>query len=114
VAAGISEILGRLREAAGDDVALAVMTYYDPFPGCHLAELSPLAQQVLDGDGGLPSLNGVRAAAADTHGGVIVPTRDVVGPDDLVGGDDCLHPDATGHAKIAAAFAEGVAPLLRD
>ncbi|HSK55310.1 MAG TPA: hypothetical protein VK908_08650 [Jiangellales bacterium] len=40
---------------------------------------------------------------------------DTYGPlstDDLVGGSDCLHPDASGHAIIADVFAEtlGVPP----
>jgi lysophospholipase L1-like esterase len=27
---------------------------------------------------------------------------------DLVGGDDCLHPDDSGHAAIAEAFADAI------
>ena len=111
---GLQRILGTAREAGGDDAVLAVMTYYDSFAGCDLAALSPLVRRVLDGDpsAGLPSFNGLLAEVAGAHGAVVVGTRDLVGADELVGGRDCLHPDADGHARIAGAFADAVGPQL--
>jgi lysophospholipase L1-like esterase len=110
VAQNYDLILSALRTAAGGDTTIAVMTYYNPLPACRLAPLSPLAEQVLEGGGGLAAgLNDIIRQSAARHGAVVVETAAVVGPDDLVGGTDCLHPDDSGHADIAAAFAEAVA-----
>jgi lysophospholipase L1-like esterase len=111
VAQNYDLILSALRTAAGGDTTIAVMTYYNPLPACELAPLSGLATRVLEGDGGLAAgLNDIirRSAARPRHGVVVVETAGVIGVEDLVGGEDCLHPDDSGHADIAAAFAEAV------
>lgn len=106
---GLDAVLGALRAAAGDRTTLAVMTYYDPVPTCRLASLAPLAAQVLEGGDGRPGLGDVVRARAAEHGAVVVETAErVSGPEDLVGGGDCLHPSGQGHAALAAAFDDAV------
>jgi len=106
VAANYERILSALRAAAGPDTTIAVMTYYNPLGACRLAALTPLAQLVLEGGGPVPAgLNDIIRASAAAHGAVVAETAALIGPEDLVGGTDCLHPDNSGHADIAAAFA---------
>jgi hypothetical protein len=50
-------------------------------------------------------LNDIIRASAEAHGAVVAETSALIGPEDLVGGTDCHHPDKSGHADIAAAFA---------
>ncbi|WP_165865799.1 SGNH/GDSL hydrolase family protein [Vallicoccus soli] len=108
VAADYDELLDGVRAAVGGDAALAVMTYYDPVPSCALAALAPLSERVLRGADGEPGLDDVIARAAREHGALVVDAAAVIGPDDLVGGADCLHPDGSGHAAIAGAFADAL------
>jgi lysophospholipase L1-like esterase len=106
VAANYERIMSALRAAAGPDTTIAVMTYYNPLAACRLAALAPLAQLVLEGGGPVPAgLNDIIRASAEAHGAVVAETAALIGPEDLVGGTDCLHPDNSGHADIAAAFA---------
>jgi lysophospholipase L1-like esterase len=106
VAANYERILSTLRAAAGPDTTIAVMTYYNPLGACRLAALAPLAQLVLEGGGPVPAgMNDIIRASAQAHGAVVAETAALIGPEDLVGGTDCLHPDNSGHADIAAAFA---------
>lgn len=103
--AGLDAVLGALDEAAGDGTVLAVMTYYDPLPACRLAALAPLAGRVLEGGEGGRGLNDLLRARAAEHDAVVVETADrVADREDLVGGQDCLHPSGRGHAQIAEAF----------
>jgi lysophospholipase L1-like esterase len=109
VDANYDVILSGLRAAAGPETTIAVMTYYNPLPACRLAALAPLAQLVLEGGGPLPAgLNDIIRSQAAAHGAVVVETAPVIGLDDLVGGSDCLHPDNSGHAAIAGAFASAI------
>lgn len=109
VAANYERILSALRAAAGPDTTIAVMTYYNPLPGCYLAALTPLAQLVLEGGGPVPAgLNDIIRTSADAYGAEVVETAPLITVEDLVGGTDCLHPDNSGHADIAAAFAAGI------
>jgi len=106
VAANYDRILAALRTAAGPDTPIAVMTYYNPLPGCRLAALAPLGQLVLEGGGPVPAgLNDVIRSAAARYDAAVAETAPLIAVEDLVGGDDCTHPDASGHADIAAAFA---------
>ncbi len=108
VDAGVDELLRRLTDAAGD-APVAVMAYYNPLPACHLAALAPLAEQVLEGTGDQQGLNDVLRERAEEHGAVLVETADRLSPpDDFVGGQDCLHPSTSGHARIAQAFLDAV------
>jgi lysophospholipase L1-like esterase len=107
---GVDRLLADLTGAAGAGTTVAVMTYYDPLAACRLAPLQPLAEQVLEGTGAADGLNDVLRARAAEHGAVLVETRDLLRtPEDFVGGLDCLHPSTSGHARIAAAFADAVA-----
>lgn len=109
VEAGVDEILGALTSAVGPGTTVALMAYYDPLPACRLAELQPLAEQVLEGTGPEPGLNDVLRAQAADHGATVVETADrLTPPGDFVGGLDCLHPSTSGHARIAEAFADTV------
>jgi lysophospholipase L1-like esterase len=112
----LDRILADLRAAAGNGATIAVMTYYNSFQACDLSVLAPLADRVLDGDDavGVPSFNALLAEVATARGAVVVPTRDRIGPEQLVGGGDCLHPNADGHEAIAQAFAEAVGPALAE
>jgi lysophospholipase L1-like esterase len=105
VAVNYRTILSRLRDAAGPDTTIAVMTYYNPLPACVLAAQTPLANLVLEGGSPLPiGLNDIIRGQAADHDAVVAETGQLIGVHDLVGGRDCLHPDASGHDDIAAAF----------
>ena len=60
VARNYSIILSELRAAAGPDTTIAVMTYYNPLPACHLAPLALSADLVLEGGGPLPLARGAQ------------------------------------------------------
>ena len=86
-------ILAALAPPAGPDTTIAVMTYYNPMPGCRLAGLAPLAQLVLEGGGPVPAgLNDTIRNRAAQFGVEVAETAPVIGIEDLVGGTDCLHP----------------------
>lgn len=103
--ANLGVILGSLRAAAGPGTDIAIMTYYNPLGSCFLADLAPLADLVLEGGGPLPlGLNDIIRGVAAATGATVVETYGALGPDDFVGGDDCLHPDDSGYKKIARAF----------
>ena len=113
VSANYARILGELREAAGPDTTIAVMTYYNPLlnPGCRVAGLASLGSLVLEGGGPLPyGLNDIIRAQAATVGAVVVETGGIVSPTEVQ--PDCLHPNAAGHADIAQAFYDAVAPSV--
>ena len=82
------------------------MTYDNPLGSCYLSDLAPLAGAVLEGGSGLPyGLNDLIRAVANGVGGVtVVETYGLLDSGDWVGGQDCLHPDDSGHLKIAKAF----------
>lgn len=103
-------MLSKLREAAGPDTTIAVMTYYNPLlPPCRLADpiLASFADLVLEGGTPLPEDGGlndvIRRSMAAPYGAVVAETGTLIGADDLVG--DCLHPNNSGHEAIAGAFA---------
>ena len=105
VAKNLRTILSGLRDAAGPDTTIAVMTYYNPLPACVLAWQRPLADLVLEGGGPAPTgLNDIIRAQAAAHDAVVAETGPVIDVHELVGGRDCLHPNPSGHDDIAAAF----------
>jgi lysophospholipase L1-like esterase len=109
-AANFTRILGELRAAAGPDTVVIAMTYYNPLPSCHLAELAPLADAVLEGGPGVPmGLNDLIRSISAAHSVLVAETYGTLGPDDLVGGSDCLHPNDAGYQIIAEAFAAALA-----
>jgi lysophospholipase L1-like esterase len=105
-AANFSLILGELRAAAGPDTVIVAMTYYNPLPSCRLASLAPLADAVLEGGGGVTvGLNDLIRSIAAAHGVLVAETYGRLGPGELVGGSDCLHPNDAGYQVITQAFA---------
>jgi lysophospholipase L1-like esterase len=103
--ANFSQILSRLRAAAGPDTVMVAMTYYNPLGSCVRAALAPLADVVLEGGPGLEGLNDRIRRISAANGVLVADTYGLLGPGDLVGGTDCLHPNDAGHQKIAQAFA---------
>jgi len=116
------QILTELRAAAGEDVVLLTTTYDNPLPFCRLGAgnplSAPLGDWILEGGTLPPPLDAlgtleagfndlIRALSAE-HGAIPVDTFGILAPEDWVGGEDCLHPDASGHRTIAAAFAAAV------
>jgi lysophospholipase L1-like esterase len=118
-AANYDQILGELRAAGGDDVVLLTTTYYNPLPFCDLGAANPagataVGNWILEG-GTLPGLgtletgfNDIVRAVSAEHGAVVADTFGALGAGDFVGGADCLHPNASGHAEIADVFADAV------
>lgn len=108
-------VLGQLREAAGPGTPIVTMTYYNPLRSCVLGQGNPAAGAFADwfleggtlpGLGTLPAgFNDLITAISAQHGARTADTFGILAGTDLVGGTDCLHPNRSGHTKIAAAFA---------
>lgn len=104
-AANLAVILGTLRSTAGPETEIVIMTYYNPLGACHLSELAPLADLVLEGGGPVPiGINGIIRATAAATNVQVADTSGELDEDDFVGGQDCLHPDKSGHHRIARIF----------
>jgi lysophospholipase L1-like esterase len=102
--ANLVQILGTLR-AVAPDAEIAIMTYDNSLANCDMSDLAPLADLVLEGGGPLPGgLNDIIRGVAGATGVTVVEVYGLLDPRDFVGGDDCLHPDDSGHRKIARAF----------
>ena len=113
--AGVEErlttILGALVAAAGRDTEVVVTTYYNPIGSCVLGQRNPAAATIADvglEGGSVPGVLTLSAGLNDVIRGVAAATGAQVGevygelgPDQYVGGQDCLHPNAAGHAEIA-------------
>lgn len=109
VSTNYATILGQLREAAGPETTIAVMTYYNPLPaaGCRFAQLASLGDLVLEGGAPLTfGLNDIIRQQAAAFGAVVVETGSVVDASEVQ--PDCLHPNTAGHADLADAFAAAV------
>lgn len=63
VTTNLRTILSELREAAGPDTTIGVMTYYNPLPACVLVGQTSLADLVLEGGGPVPT--GSTTSSAD-------------------------------------------------
>jgi lysophospholipase L1-like esterase len=106
----LTAILMPLRGAAGPDTEIAVMTYYNALVGCELSATADNAELILQGVPGVtPGLNGVIREVAARAQVTVVDTFGRLGPDDLVGGEDCLHANDAGYQKIATAFIDRLA-----
>ena len=109
VAQNLTLTLSQLRAAAGPDTEIVVMTYYNSLVGCQLSQFAPLGDFVLEGGPGLPvglnDLIRLIAAGADAS---VAETFGLLGPEDLVGGADCLHANDSGYKIIAEAFEEAI------
>lgn len=111
VSRNLKTALTELRDAAGPDTRIIVMTYYNALIGCERAAAAPMADALLDGGAGVPvGLNDlIRERAAEIGAGV-AETYGRLGPGDLVGGDDCLHPVDSGYRIIADAVTAAATP----
>lgn len=111
VSRNLATALAELRDAAGPDTRIIVMTYYNALIGCERAAAAPMADALLEGGAGVPvGLNDViRERGAQVSAGV-AETYGRLGPGDLVGGDDCLHPVDSGYRIIADAFTAATTP----
>jgi len=114
-----ASILAQLRVAAGPDAAIVTMTYYNPLPYCYIGEANPegattLGNFVLEGVTvpglGAVGFNGLITAISHQYGAKVADTFGALGAGDFVGGSDCLHPNKSGHTKIATAFEEALIP----
>ena len=67
-----------------------------------------LAALVLEGRPALvpEGLHDIMRDVAADYGVEVAEVFGDLGPQDWVGGNDCLHPDDSGYEKVAAAFAE--------
>lgn len=106
IAQNLSATLSQLRAAAGPETEFVVMTYYNALIACDRSAIVPQADLILEGGPVLPmGLNELIRTIAAQVGASVAETYGLLGPDDLVGGADCLHPDDSGHQIIADAFA---------
>jgi len=106
IAANLTAILAELRAAAGPDVPIVGMTYYNAF--------LPLADPIVDAR--IADANAVLAA---TYAAAGVPVADVAGAFPTVAAvcawtwfctDADVHPNATGYGLIANAFLRVIEP----
>ncbi len=110
VSRNLATALSELREAAGPDTRIVVMTYYNALIGCDRSAAAPIAGVLLEGGVGVPAgLNDVIRSRATEVGAAVAETYGQLGAGDLVGGDDCLHPVDSGYRIIADAFAAALA-----
>lgn len=102
--------LSRLRAAAGDRTRIVIGTYDNPVPTCDLAAVPgavELSALVLEGGPGVPQgLDDIMRDVGADYGVEVAHVYGDLAPQDWLGGSDCLHPDDSGYAKVAAAFAE--------
>ena len=109
--ANMTQILSALRSAAGADAEIVVTAYDNPIPYCYLSGLGERGAAVLEGGVALDTYEGLnditRRVAAD-YRAKVAETFERLSGEDWVGGTDCVHPDASGHEKIANAFAKAL------
>lgn len=104
-AVNLDLILSQLRAAAGPQTTIVTTAYYNPLPACQLAASASLADLVLESPWGL---NAITEQTSARYGAEVADAYGQLTLDDYVGGSDCLHPDDSGHAKLAAIFAHNV------
>lgn len=109
--ADLQVALGALREAAGDGT-IVIGTYDNPIGSCFLAAVPgavELGALVLEGGGPVPrGLHDIMRDVAADHGALVAESFGRLGPDDWVGGVDCLHPVNSGYDKVTQAFVEAL------
>ncbi len=109
--------LATLRDAAGPDARIVIGTYDNPFrfPTCFIGQQFPqsalLGELVLEGGlpGVVPSgLHDVMRDVGADHEVRVAESHGDLGPQDWVGGLDCLHPVDSGYDKVTIAFEEAL------
>jgi lysophospholipase L1-like esterase len=102
--------LSALRDAAGDDASIVIGTYDNPIATCNLAGVPgavQLADVVLEGGSGVPQgLHDIMRVVAARYDVQVADVFGDLGPQDWVGGADCLHPDDSGYDEVTDAFLE--------
>jgi GDSL-like Lipase/Acylhydrolase family len=102
--------LSTLREATGDDAPILIGTYDNPIATCNLAAIPgavQLADLVLEGGPGVPQgLHDIMREVAARCDVRVAEVFGDLGPQDWVGGADCLHPDDSGYDEVTDAFLE--------
>jgi lysophospholipase L1-like esterase len=102
--------LSTLRNAAGPDTRIVIGTYDNPIATCQIGSIPGavlLAAIVLEGGLGISQgLNDIIRDVAASHGVEVAEVFGDLGPQDWVGGSDCLHPDDSGYEKVTDAFLE--------
>jgi lysophospholipase L1-like esterase len=111
----LTAALSALREAAGPDARIVIGTYDNPIRTCVLGNIpgaADLANLVLEGaPPAIPEgLNDVIGSVAANFGIEVADSFGRLGPEDWVGGQDCLHPDDSGYTEVAQAFFEVLVP----
>ena len=110
--ADLTGALATLREAAGEAMPIVIGTYDNPIATCFLAAFPgtvALADTVLEGGSGVPrGLHDIIRAAATEQGILVAEVYGDLGPQDWLGGSDCLHPDDSGYDKVTIAFLEAL------
>jgi lysophospholipase L1-like esterase len=101
--------LSALRNAAGPDARIVIGTYDNPIATCVLGSVPgavQLADVVLEGAPPFVplGLNDVMRDVAAQYNVEVADSFGKLGPQDWVGGSDCLHPDDSGYDKVAQAF----------
>ena len=119
VRTNLTDILTALTAAAGRDTEVVVTTYYNPIGSCFVTGINPaapaIADVVLEGGsfGGFltleDGLNDVIRDAAAASGAQVAELDGELTAAQYVGGADCLHPNASGHATIAEQVYETLA-----
>lgn len=99
IAGNMHTILATLREAAGPETPIVLVTYDNPIEFCFLGAFPGAAEL---GDLLLFQLDQVYRAVAANYGVTVATTLGQLGAGDWVGGNDCLHPNDSGHTKVAA------------
>lgn len=110
--ADLQAALGALRDAAGPGANIVIGTYDNPIGSCFLAAVPgavELGALVLEGGGPVPrGLHDIMRDVAADHGALVAESFGRLGPDDWVGGVDCLHPVNSGYDKVTQAFVEAL------
>lgn len=105
ISENLTAILMQLRAAAGPEIRIAVMTYFNSLIACDYRDAADNAELVLQGIPGItPGLNGIIRLAAERADALVADTFGMLGVNDLIGGIDCLHANDSGYEKIASAF----------
>ena len=113
-AANLKLILSQLRAAAGEDTTIVTTAYYNPLAACHLSAYVALGDVVLEGGGGVQGLNEITRQVSALYTAEVADAFGQLALEDYVGGQDCLHPDASGHAALADIFAKAILDAAPD
>jgi hypothetical protein len=86
-------------------------TYDNPIPTCDLAAVPGAIQTAaltLEGGPGVPQgLHDIMRDVAADYGVEVAEVYGDLGPQDWVGGPDCLHPDDSGYAESSRGVPRG-------